>query len=191
MGRYYDLDDILAEEAPLNVTMAITGTGLGYLDSTTHDVDLPKGSTLELPYWLAVQLSKRKVVTVALPRSFTLKFLENRAAHPRSINLMERSAYFFLLGAKLADSFSLTYIKTWLRQIASDRFQGILDMSQAHTTSSLRKFYECLTLSEQSVFDSKVMAAVKHTAWKISNDAALMKVSSEILPTKRRRLSAK
>ena len=52
--KYLDIDEILAEEERISCIFSIDAAGLGPLDPTTNEEDLPAQSKVELPLWLAV-----------------------------------------------------------------------------------------------------------------------------------------
>ena len=52
--KFLDIDEILAEEERLSCVFSLDASGLGYLDPTSNEEDLPENSKVELPLWLAV-----------------------------------------------------------------------------------------------------------------------------------------
>ena len=60
-ANYFDLDDILAmnERVPCQVEQDLFK--MGYLDQSTDDEHLPKGTKLELPIWFAKEFHSEQV----------------------------------------------------------------------------------------------------------------------------------
>ena len=70
MSKYYDADDILAEEETLPTVFNTSVYGLGRaLDPSCDSEDLPVGSSVNLPFWLANFLSQRKMLKPQMPKS--------------------------------------------------------------------------------------------------------------------------
>ena len=84
-GRdYWNLDDILAEEELTPCTFKFEAKGLGYLEQLNHlsttattaqrknavlqEKDLPAGSKVDVPLWLAVSLAQRELVDLRFPK---------------------------------------------------------------------------------------------------------------------------
>lgn len=55
--RFLDIDEILAEEERMSCVFSLDASGLGSLDPTSNEEDLPATSKIELPLWLAVSNS--------------------------------------------------------------------------------------------------------------------------------------
>mmetsp|Transcript_16475 Transcript_16475/g.67768 ORF Transcript_16475/g.67768 Transcript_16475/m.67768 type:complete len:240 (-) Transcript_16475:478-1197(-) len=64
--------------------------------------DLQMDAKVELPYWLAETLARRKFVMMQLPRHYNAKVRNDLRAGPVAVNLSDRSSYFFELGFRLS-----------------------------------------------------------------------------------------
>ena len=78
MAKYYDVDDILAEQETLPTVFNTEVYALGRaLDPSCDSENLPAGSSVNLPFWLADFLSHRKMLN-ALPKE---KLFQPMVAH--------------------------------------------------------------------------------------------------------------
>ena len=59
-NRYLDIDSILMEQELVPCSFIKDVNGMGYLDSSTRNVDLAEGTKLDLPIWLAGTLKVSK-----------------------------------------------------------------------------------------------------------------------------------
>jgi len=53
--KFLDIDEILAEEERISCIFSLDASGLGGLDPTSNEEDLPESSKVELPLGLAVR----------------------------------------------------------------------------------------------------------------------------------------
>ncbi|KAL4429500.1 hypothetical protein ABPG74_001345 [Tetrahymena malaccensis] len=116
---YYDIDDILSEDEKVNVKFNEVCLGIGFLDQHqefSDGKDIPKGTILEMPFWLGVQLAQTKSVSkqsnfeedtsvadIEIPKIFRNQFQNSLLADPTVINLREKSNYFYDFGLKMAE----------------------------------------------------------------------------------------
>ncbi|XP_074338579.1 DNA replication complex GINS protein PSF3-like isoform X2 [Apium graveolens] len=70
MTKYFDIDDILAEDELVPAIFREATNGVGLFDSTDDTNKVEPGSKLELPFWLARELHLRQAVTVNVPPCF-------------------------------------------------------------------------------------------------------------------------
>jgi hypothetical protein len=64
---------------------------------------LKQGTKLELPFWMAQALARRKHVIVDLPNVFGSRFKSTLIADPTVVNLADRCPYYYELGIKFAE----------------------------------------------------------------------------------------
>ena len=91
--KYLDIDSILSEEERLPCNFLIDAAFLGFLNpNDSEDSEtLVENSRIELPLWLAVFLSEKKVVKVDIPKHFGSRMRDEIRAGAASINLREFS----------------------------------------------------------------------------------------------------
>ncbi|RKP08192.1 DNA replication complex GINS protein psf3 [Thamnocephalis sphaerospora] len=100
MDDYYDIDSILADQQRIPCTMNIEGTALGYLDNNPGE-DLPYGSHLELPLWLAQALARSQQVAIDMPKAYGESMRNSMKASTGNIDLQQLGPYYYLFGTKL------------------------------------------------------------------------------------------
>ena len=105
MSSYWDLDDFLCEGMRITVNfvedckqLAFLSTGLG-----KEDEDLPKGSRIDLPMHLTLQLGRISVIDFEAPYVFGLEFKELLAGDPLLINIRAKNKYFYKVALRLSD----------------------------------------------------------------------------------------
>lgn len=92
---YFCAEAILAEEDRVPVVFRSKAANLGFLDPGCQDEDLPEGSRVEVPLWLARALEAKNMVRLELPKHFAARFREDLLAGPEAVNLRDRSLFFY------------------------------------------------------------------------------------------------
>ena len=100
---YFDLDDILAsnEKVPCKFEMPVYR--LGFLDPSSSEEHLAKGTKMELPYWLCRELCtrRRRIVSVEFPKVYCETYRQIYKADPNALDLHKMGPYFYKFGVKL------------------------------------------------------------------------------------------
>jgi len=109
-----------SEEERIPCIFRIEGKSMGHLDTLNDLEDLPEGSRVELPLWLACALHEQNIVHIELPKHFEKKMRDEMSAGASNINLRDYSHYFFEVGMKLATETS----NADLREILTTAFSG-------------------------------------------------------------------
>eukprot|EP00484_Ammonia_sp_Unknown_P022899 CAMPEP_0197034192 /NCGR_PEP_ID=MMETSP1384-20130603/12372_1 /TAXON_ID=29189 /ORGANISM="Ammonia sp." /LENGTH=179 /DNA_ID=CAMNT_0042464087 /DNA_START=98 /DNA_END=634 /DNA_ORIENTATION=+ len=167
-GSYYDIDDILAEGQVLPCTFNVDAVELGYLDETGDcGDDLRKGTTINLPYWLAKPLQERRMISIQQPKCYQSKVADALSADPKVVNLRAQCEYWYVLGYKLSklkldplDASSniphpLSQVALWMEKALQVRHTEIIDQSHHFKTNNFDQFRAMLTYIEQKLFDQK------------------------------------
>ena len=100
---YFNLDDILAsnEKVPCRFEMPVYR--LGFLDASSSEEHLAKGTKLELPCWLSRELCtrRRKIVSVEFPKVYSETYRQIYKADANTVDLHKMGPYFYKFGVKL------------------------------------------------------------------------------------------
>ena len=100
---YFNLDDILAsnEKVPCRFEMPVYR--LGFLDASSSEEHLAKGTKLELPCWLSRELCtrRRKIVSVEFPKVYSETYRQIYKADANTLDLHKMGPYFYKFGVKL------------------------------------------------------------------------------------------
>jgi len=67
---YWDINKILVEEERVPCLFTVDAQDLGHLDSKSRPKDLPAGSKVDLPLWMAQGLAEKNMVELQVPRHF-------------------------------------------------------------------------------------------------------------------------
>ena len=125
--RYLDIDLILSEGERVPCNFLITVDELGHLDSTNDEIDLPSGTKVELPLWLASYFAECKIVEIELPKHYGSKMRDAILAGAAPINLKDFSHYYFDVGLKLAKLVNdLDLQRTMRTAFVGDRYRNLL-----------------------------------------------------------------
>jgi GINS complex subunit 3 len=127
MSRYLDFDTILCEEERVPCTFLLDAAYLGHLHPTVTEVDLPKGTELELPLWLAQSLKDKNMVELMLPKHFRSRMRDALSAGASSVDLRESSFYFYDVGIRLSRLLrDEDLLRTLRRAFCGERFRDLL-----------------------------------------------------------------
>jgi GINS complex subunit 3 len=174
MPRYLDLDQILAEEERLPCLFNHGAEHLNHLSgSDDADPNLPAGSRVELPLWLARKFYDQSFVNIELPKHFRQK-MRNELVGSSGVNLREYSYYFFDVGLKLSETIDDVDLRRVLRRaFAGDRYRSLMAHSMSTYHDDVTEYCQTLTAPEMRIFN-KGMAASKDLArWRAGNGSLL------------------
>lgn len=125
--RFLDIDLILSEDERIPCKFTVDVSDLGHLDSANEDDDLPEGSRVELPLWLAKFFAATNVVELELPKHYGSKMRDAIMAGAAPINLKDFSHYYFDVGLQLSTILKDLDLQRALRAAFSgDRFKNLL-----------------------------------------------------------------
>jgi GINS complex subunit 3 len=154
MSKYYDLNDILVEDEVVSTVFHHKANGVGNLDPGSEDDNVEKGAVVELPLWLAQDLSRRKIIQVNLPPCFGAKVRKEVQADPACVNLRSKCPYFYEMGCKLADITGDPSLGGFLLSTLRGRYRDILCKALTSTITSTPKFMTLLTQEETHLFEA-------------------------------------
>mmetsp|Transcript_81980 Transcript_81980/g.206262 ORF Transcript_81980/g.206262 Transcript_81980/m.206262 type:complete len:207 (-) Transcript_81980:150-770(-) len=102
---FWDIDEILAEqyEVTVRATNDIVGGGL-LLPTGAGPVgkDLPEGSKVNVPFWIAQSLVRRNTAVLELPTIYGTAAQEDLQHDPIVCRLGDKSSYYFEVGLRIA-----------------------------------------------------------------------------------------
>ncbi|EGG19356.1 GINS complex subunit 3 [Cavenderia fasciculata] len=172
---YYNIDDILAEEERILCTFKTDGFRLGHLDSGSDDVDIKKGTNIELSYWLVRSLNENRYVDIVEPVAYQEEFRNKLAADSKVIS-MRKFPYYDRYGTKIA-LFINVLILTILRfkdnvlcstlfQSFKERFFQIFKQSLHQRNADISRIKNDLTSTENIIFTLGYVASMEYESWK-------------------------
>ena len=149
MGRdYWDIDQILMQEASAEVRFAKSAPGLGHLDplrAASGATDLPSGSVLSLPLWLICPMTQMGLVEPQLPDMYGDSMQNVLRKGPEGARLGEKSKHYFRVGLTLS----------WL-------MPGRQELAAAILVGSLQRIRQIIERSALSVRNEEREAEFVH-----------------------------
>ncbi|KAL8105872.1 DNA replication complex GINS protein PSF3-like isoform X1 [Apium graveolens] len=166
MTKYFDIDDILAEDELVPAIFREATNGVGLFDSTDDTNKVEPGSKLELPFWLARELHLRQAVTVNVPPCFNKRTREEIDADAAHVDLRSRCPYFYELGYKIAPLVGDKTIGLVLLIAFRTRYKEVL--IKAHTAFAVAPtFLSLLTEEEVKLYKAAQSSAVAFKKWRM------------------------
>ncbi|KAK2155766.1 hypothetical protein LSH36_232g04066 [Paralvinella palmiformis] len=155
-GDYFSLDDILATQERIPCTFQTEVLNLGYIDPSLDSSNIPKGTKLELPFWLAKALCSRRkqCVTIDLPKHYKEVYRDVFNADANVVDLHKLGPYFYRFGSHLLhfEHPESPDIAKSLLKVFQARFRDIMDASQNAYDQDMSKMTEKLDEMEKVIF---------------------------------------
>ncbi|KAL1284735.1 DNA replication complex GINS protein PSF3 [Trichinella pseudospiralis] len=165
-SSYLELVDILATEEKVKVKVNKDIRKLGYLDQNGNRENLPKGFVVELPLWIARELSSgtQPPLNLILPAVFKSGHQQVMSACAELVNLHKASPYYYQFGVHLANCFPShrTEISSSLKSTFLGRFSWI--MNTAVNDSHVDK-PRTLDAWESEMFDEGRKSYIRFKKW--------------------------
>ncbi|KRY61417.1 DNA replication complex GINS protein PSF3 [Trichinella britovi] len=165
-SSYLELVDILATEEKVKVKVNKDIRKLGYLDPNGNRENLPKGFVVELPLWIARELSSgtQPPLNLILPAVFKSGHQQVMSACAELVNLHKASPYYYQFGVHLANCFpsQRTEISSSLKSTFLGRFSWI--MNTAVNDARVDK-PRTLDAWESEMFDEGRKSYVRFQKW--------------------------
>ena len=102
--NYFSIEDILATQERVPIETESELKNLGFLDQGADNVDLARGTKLELPFWCVEGLKSnqaRSYISVDIPKTFKEIFREIMSADPNVVDLHKMGPYYYEFGRHL------------------------------------------------------------------------------------------
>jgi GINS complex subunit 3 len=131
--------------------------------------DIEAGSMVELPLWMAQAFSKRNIVRVDLPRSFSARNREALAAQPSAVRLRDHSPWFYGVGLLLSTVSvhpEAARLPSSTRSTLAARAANVIDVAQHSLHEDVSSFTTTLTNAEQALFRAGYGFAKERAQWK-------------------------
>jgi len=129
-SKYWDMDDVLAEEEKINVKFTHGSYQNSSLDpNLPNNIDIEEGQTMEIPIWLAFALARTEIVEIEIPRFYKEQFKKTLEADPNVINLRDKSSYYYEIGLKLIEFIEDRELVTLLANVFLSRMKEFSNIS--------------------------------------------------------------
>lgn len=151
------------------MTFTVGAKGLGQvLDPSTDQNDLPTGSQVEVPFWMANSLVARNMVQLSVPKIFGEKVKRELLADATCVDLRDRSRYYFELGLKVSLLTNQTDVAMLVLSSFRDRYQRILTECLTISEEESIKYLPRLTSEERELFDAGRLSTILFKVWRQS-----------------------
>ncbi|MED6170515.1 hypothetical protein PIB30_031751 [Stylosanthes scabra] len=165
MAKYYDIDDIIAEEEIVSVIFQKPASGVG-IDPSSETDFIETGSKVELPFWLAQELQWRQAVSVNVPPCFNQKTRLEIQADSASVDLRSRCPFFYEFGCKIAPIVSDRTIGFLLLSAFKSRYKEVLTKAHTAAFAAGSKFWTILTKEEINLYEAAQSAMISFKKWR-------------------------
>ncbi|GAA0183308.1 hypothetical protein Leryth_022269 [Lithospermum erythrorhizon] len=169
MAKYYDIDDILAEEEVVPTVFKKEAVGVEQIDSGDDSNKVEAGSKVELPYWLASELYLRNVVSITIPSCYERKSRtrEEIGADPAHVDLRSRCLYFYEFGSKIARLVGDKTIGPLLLVAFRARYKDVLIKALTAALAVPPKYLSILTKEETKLYEAGQSSTAAFKKWRI------------------------
>lgn len=167
---YLSCEDISAQSQKLTCLFMKDVSGIGFIDPTGETEDIPCGTKLELPLWLAKVLYNRHLIELEIPKGYSETFREILQADAKVVDLHKLGPDYYKFGQHIlslrlkdSDEIAKSLVSTF-----HQRFHPMLDhaMSVAADTQIERlKFQSTLDNMELELLLSGQKAAQSLREW--------------------------
>jgi len=175
---YLSIDDIRSLGQRVTCTFLEDVSGLGFIDRSTESKDVPKGAKLDIPMFMAKVLSRRRLVTVELPKGYNDTYREILEADAQMVDLHRLGPHFYRFGKHLVDM-DLKESEEVARSLSTtfhQRLHRLIDHSlnaSKDTELELSRFQSTLDETEVSVFDIGQKYTHEFKKWEIRESEKL------------------
>ncbi|KAM3870707.1 DNA replication complex GINS protein PSF3 [Diretmus argenteus] len=190
--NFFSLDDILLSHERLPSRTECAFPRLGFLERSSDTRDIPEGTKMELPLWLAKGLyeRKRRVVSVELPKVYKEGWRTVFNADPTVVDLHKMGPYYYGLGSQLLhfDSPENPDIAQALLQTFIGRFRRTMDSSQNAYNEDTSALVGRLDWLERALFRSGQSGLNGFQSWE-RGQASHLTASSLVVNYRKRKMA--
>lgn len=187
---YFNLDDILATQERIPCTFQTEVFNLGYIDPSLDSRDIPKGTKLELPFWLAKSLCSRRkqCVTIDLPKHYKEVYREVFNADANVVDLHKLGPHFYRFGSHLLhfEHPESPDIAKSLLKVFQGRFRDIMDASQNAYDQDMSKLTEKLDEMEKAIFSQGQKGLTDLKMWE-TREGEKIQISEMVINHRKRK----
>ncbi|KAI9351268.1 hypothetical protein BDR26DRAFT_850771 [Obelidium mucronatum] len=147
--KYWDLDDVLAEQQKIPCFVSLDIPGYGFLDGNSAE-NLTKNTRVEMPYWMVYPMTVTDSVEIEIPACFAKRVTDDLSTSATSVNLNGLCPCFFYFGIKFVNLIEGIALGKILAEAFSERLAEIMRYSQSGRSTS--KFITFLDETEKQIF---------------------------------------
>ncbi|KAL3840375.1 hypothetical protein ACJIZ3_024966 [Penstemon smallii] len=169
MAKYYDVDDILAEEEFVPSVFQHAANEVGIFDTSDDTNKVEVGSRVELPFWLVRELYLRQLISIRVPPYFDRgsRTREEIGADAAHVDLRSQCAYFYELGCKVAPLIGDKTIGPLLLVAFRTRYKEVLIKAHTLTLAVAPKHLTLLTKEEAKLYEAGQSSIAAFKKWRM------------------------
>jgi hypothetical protein len=169
---YWDVDQILQLESPVEARFLKSAPGLGHLDplrGPTQGSDLPAGSVLSFPLWIVAPMTQLGLVMPIMPDDYSENMQNVLRKAPEGARLGEKSKNYFSVGLWLCwligereDLAAAIFVAS------TQRIRHIIDRSALSMRNEEREseFLHLFTDNEAKIYMAGTESNEKYDLWR-------------------------
>lgn len=173
-SEYTSLQDILTLNQRVPCKFKVHGLKLGFIDPSSESQDIPCGTKLEIPLWLAKELYRRDLIEIDVPKGYNETYREILDADSTVVDLHKLGPNYYKFGTHLAqmglndsEDIAKSLVGTFYQ-----RLHKIMDFALSttpDTLSDMLQFQSSLDNDEQDVFNFGKRSAEEYKLWENRN----------------------
>lgn len=167
MANYYDIQDILMQDENVSTVFLHKANGAGFLDPSSEDNNVARGSVVDLPLWLAQDLVQRQIVHVRLPGCFNERVRKEVQADPACVDLRSKCPFYYEMGCKLVELNVDNKLGPFLLKTLQGRYKDLLCKALTATLTGNPKFVPLLTEEETRLFEAGRNSMKAFKKWRL------------------------
>ncbi|KAJ8248828.1 hypothetical protein GJAV_G00228180 [Gymnothorax javanicus] len=190
--NFLSLDDILLSHERLPCRTETVFPRLGFLEKSSETRDIPEGTKMEMPLWLAKGLyeRKRRVLSVELPKVYREGWRTVFSADPTVVDLHKMGPYYYGLGSQLLHFYNSENpeIAQAVLQTFIGRFRRTMDAAQNAYNEDTSTLVEPLDSLERELFKVGQSELNSFQRWETGR-ASHLTASSLVLNYRKRKIT--
>lgn len=190
---YLSVPDIMALGQRVTCKFIVSCYNLGFIDPSGESKDVPEGTKLELPLWMAKVLKNRHIIEIEVPKSYNETFREMIEADATVIDLHKNGPNYYTFGKHLVSmGIKGSYgIAQSMVDAFRQRFRQIFHFALNTTSDTQMQFLDyqaTLDNQELSLLKSGREATKEYKKWERRTNDRL--TASEIVTSLNKRKAA-
>lgn len=190
---YLSTDDILALSQRVGCKFEKPVEGLGFIDQSCENNDIPIGNKQEMPLWLAKVMLKMKLINIEVPKGYNTTYREILEADSTVVDLHTLGPHFYKFGKHLvglnlkeSDEIAKSLIGSF-----HQRFHKLFDFSlsgTADTALEILQYQSTLDNIELDILDAGRRSTSEFKRWE--NRTSEKVTANEMVATHKKRKRA-
>jgi len=136
------------------------------LEELQSSLDIPEGTTAQLPFWLAKPLVEQDYITAGLPAAFSPKTRTSISVNPSVVDIHSLCPHYYRFGCKLIGSRQGVHgLAESLSALYLQRAQFVLDQAQHSDAIAHENLVKVLDESERDLLSLEQQSTARQRKW--------------------------